>query len=90
MAIVTELQQGAEPTLYNIPDAELQKYKVKTAELTDEKKAQLFPNKATPTKEDAQGVMPGAVMAQGDVQAYSLCVCWVTDGDVVIWWYCDC
>jgi hypothetical protein len=88
MAIVSSVpERGGEASFYEIPDHELQKYALQTARLTDEKRSQLLAGKEKVSKEDAEGVMPAAVMG-GDVQAYGSDICWVRVGSVLYWWYC--
>ena len=75
-------------SLYDIPDAELAKFQLKSKPLDEESRAKLFPDKE-PTKDDAQGVVPVAASG-GDVQGFGtndICYIYDTAGDI-IWWYC--
>ncbi len=65
MAIVNKPDKEGRVTLYDIPDAELQRYAIPTDKL-----AQMFPMKDNPKREDAVSV--GTPPSGGaDVQAYS-------------------
>ncbi len=89
MAIVSSLpEQGGEATFYDIPENVLQQYALEKDQLTDDKKSEVFSGKSDVTKQDAQGVMPAAVMGGGDVQAYGSDICWVRYGRTIYWWYC--
>ncbi len=90
MAIVSSVPGGnGEAAFYEVPDQELQKYALRTDQLTDEKKSELFSGKEVWSRDDAEGVMPAAVMgAGGDVQAYGSDICWIRVGTTLYWWYC--
>ncbi len=88
MAIVSQIgQQGGEATFYDIPDDQLQQYRLEKAQLTDDKKSEVFSGRSDVSRQDAQGVMPAAAMG-GDVQAYGSDICWVRYGRTIYWWYC--
>jgi len=72
MAIVNKPGQEGSVTLYDIPDAELQKYAIPA-----DKAAKMFPKKSNPTRDDAVSV---GGPPEGDVQAYS--------GHNICWYYC--
>jgi len=88
MAILCGISESG-MALYDIPDAELAKFELKTRPLDGEAAAKLFPGKSEPTKDDAHGVVAVAA-AGGDVQGFGTNdICYVYDaaGDI-IWWYC--
>lgn len=80
MAVLSGVDETGAPALYDIPDAELSKYKLNLKPMTDEVRNRLFPGKETLSKEDAQGVVP-AGSSSSDVQGYAA-ICWyyVDDG----------
>lgn len=91
MAIVTAVSEAGEEVLYDIPDNELSKYKLNTAQLTDEARSRLFPGKDKLSKDDAHGVMATAPGAGGDVEGYAaICKYWIIMDDVYYWWYDYC
>ena len=91
MAIVTAVSEAGEEALYDIPDAELSKYKLNTAQMTDEARSRLFPGKDKLSKDDAQGVMATAPSAGGDVEGYAaICRYWIRRGDYIYYWYDYC
>lgn len=91
MAILTGVDETGTEAFYEIPDADLSKFQLKSAPLTDEARQRLFPGKDAPTKDDAHGVIPTAPSAGGDVEGFApLCIYWVTDGDEIIYWYDVC
>jgi hypothetical protein len=55
MAIVSVVHESGEQALYDIPDSELEKYRLKSAPMSEETRARLFPGKDKLTKEDAHG-----------------------------------
>lgn len=72
MAIVTSVPSGkeAQVTLYDIPDSELQKYKVEGSQA-----AQMYPDQGGVSSAKAKSVSPAPEMTS-DVQGYSdLCIC---------------
>lgn len=72
MAIVKGVSETGDPAFYDVPDAELAKYKLDAKPLTDEVKSKLFPDKEKPTKDDAQAVIPlGQAPSGGDVEGFS-------------------
>jgi hypothetical protein len=89
MAVVSGISQSGEQVLYDIPDCELEKYKLPTAPMTDADIAQLFPGKEGLTREDAHGFVQVGADASGDVTAYQpVCVYWYYDTfGVYHWWY---
>lgn len=92
MTILRGVDEAGETNFYDIPDAELSKYRVNSAPLTDEVKNRLFPGKDTLTKDDAQGVLPAGRVPGAEVEAYSsTCIYFIDDGNGnIIWWedYC--
>ena len=88
MAVVSRPDKENNVTLYDVPDAELEKYK-----LAPEKAAQMFPKKENKTRADAVAVAKAGTGA-GDVHGYSnqdICYAWECDGYgncVYVWWYC--
>jgi hypothetical protein len=91
MAILSGVSETGEEELYDVPDAELSKYTLKTVQLTDEIRTRLFPDKEKLTKDDAQGVMVTAPGAGAEVQGYAaICRYWITDGDNLVYWYDYC
>ena len=82
MAVVTGFGELGERVYYDVPDAELAKYKVKFKPLTDEVLNRLFPGKDKLTKDDAHGVVPAAFSSRGEVEGYgAMCMywCWCED-----------
>jgi hypothetical protein len=91
MAILSGVSETGEEELYDVPDGELAKYKLKTAQLTDEIRTRLFPGKDKLTKDDAQGVVVTAPGADAEVQGYAaICRYWINDGETLVWWYDYC
>ena len=91
MAILTAVSEAGEEVLYDIPDNELSKYKLNTAQLTDEARSRLFPGKGKLTKDDAQGVMATAPGAGSDVEGYAaICKYWIIADGVYYYWYDYC
>lgn len=91
MAVISAFSEAGEQSLYDIPDSELSKYKMKTAPMTDEVRGRLFPNKDELTKDDAHGVMVAAPSGDGDVQAFGgTCLYWYDDGTWTYTWYAAC
>lgn len=94
MAVLNGVDEAGAFTLYDVPDAELAKYKLSTKPLTDEIRNELFPGKDKLTKDDAQGVIQAGrgPSSGGDVEGYAAwCVYWIDDGyGNLIWWedYC--
>jgi hypothetical protein len=90
MAVLNGVDEAGAFTLYDVPDAELAKYKLNTKPLTDEIRNKLFPGKDAVTKDDAQGVIPAGRSSGGggDVEGYAAW-CWYYledgDGDWVYW-----
>ena len=88
MAIVSKPDQDNNVTLYDIPDAELEKYRIPT-----EKLAAMFPQKEDRSRSEAVAIA-AAGSQEGDVQAYSgqdICYAWECDARgkcVYVWWYC--
>lgn len=90
MAIVSAVNEDGEESLYDIPDSELAKYKLKSAPMTDEARARLFPNKDKLTKDDAHGVMVAAPDFRRDVEPYqAICRYWYIDSWGTYWWWYD-
>lgn len=97
MALVTSVAQQDKVELYDIPDADLQKYKV-----SGDKAASMFPEKEKPTgvssNEGAMGVTSienAEGLSSEDVQAYHrVCVCrQLYCNAYTCWWhyyYCWC
>ena len=85
MAIVSKPEKDNKVTLYDIPDAELAKYK-----LSADKATKMFPKKDKPSRNDAVGVVSPSAMS-GDVQAYSqdLCYGWYCIYDDYGNYYCE-
>lgn len=86
MAIVTSPPDAeGKITLYDIPDAELGRYRIDPS--AGEK---MFPKKESPTRADAVAVVQPK--SQGDVQGYagSVCYYWYCYGGYCWWewWYC--
>ena len=85
MALVTSIPQGNAPaTFYNIPDAELAKYKVEARQLPQDQAA-------GKSKADADGTLPASMVVGGDVQPYSADICFIYNrytGEILEWWYC--
>lgn len=79
MAIVGKPEGGNKISLYEIPDSDLDRYKIPS-----EKLAQMFPKKDKPSREDALLRIP--VSKGGEVEGYGggeqCCgwVCWTTEG----------
>jgi hypothetical protein len=91
MAILSGVDEAGTEAFYDIPDSDLSKYQLKTAQLSDEIRTRLFPGKDKPTKDDAQGVMATAPSASGEVEGYiATCVYWITDGGTLYYWYDYC
>jgi hypothetical protein len=88
MAIVSKPDKENNVSLYDVPDGELEKYKI-----PNDKLAEMFPKKENRSKDDAQAVAKAGSQG-GDVQAYSnqdVCYAWECDGYgncVYVWWYC--
>lgn len=87
MAIVNKPGKEGTITLYDIPDAELQKYAIPA-----DKAAQMFPKKSNPTKDDALSMTGPS--SESDVQAYgghhNICWYYCCDhhGCGWCWYYC--
>ncbi len=83
MAIVSKPDKDNKVTLYDIPDAELNKYKI-----APDKAAQMFPKKESKSRKDAVAV--SAASSGGDVQAYSqdTCCYWECYSDGSCVWVC--
>ncbi|MCC6175851.1 MAG: hypothetical protein IT305_29490 [Chloroflexi bacterium] len=91
MAIVSAVNESGEEQLYEIPDDVLATYRLQSAQMTDSVRSQVFPDKAELTKDDAQGVMPTAPSAGGDVEGYqAICRYWIRYGDTLYYWYDYC
>src|SRR5437764_11332986 len=79
MAIVSKPESGNKATLYDIPDSDLERYKI-----PGDKLAQMFPKKENWSRDDAVIRIP--VSKGGEVTAYNApeqcCgwVCWTTEG----------
>lgn len=88
MAIVSRPDRDNNVILYDIPDADLEKYRI-----APEKLATMFPKKENRSKDEAVAVAKAASTG-GDVQAYSnqdICYVWECDANgncVYVWWYC--
>ena len=86
MAIVSK-PDGENVTLYDIPDDQLEQYK-----LSPEKAAEMFPEKEGPG--EPMGSVQSANVSGGDVQAYGnhrICYAWRCNawGQCwYVWWYC--
>lgn len=93
MAVLTGVDASGGRVLYDIPDAELPKYKLNLKPLTDEVRNRLFPGRETLTKEDAHAVVPAAWTADGEVQGY-VAMCWYwcycEDADCPMYWEAPC
>ena len=87
MAIVSKPGKENSVTLYDVPDAELEKYRIPA-----EKLAQIFPKKQKRERSDAHGIASAA--AGSEVQGRSdheVCYKWECDGSghcEVVYWYC--
>ena len=87
MAIVSKPESGNKVTLYDIPDSDLERYKI-----PGDKLAQMFPKKESRGRDDA--VIRSSVAKGGDVSAYNapeICcgwVCWTTEGCHWECWEC--
>jgi hypothetical protein len=91
MAIVSGVDEVGEHAFYDIPDSDLSKYKLKTAQLTDEVRMRLFPDKDKLTKDDAHGVIPAAPSVGGEVEGYwAVCEYWYVEGGWYYYWYDYC
>ena len=88
MAIVSRPDRQNNVILYDIPEAELEKYRISM-----EKLANMFPIKENRSREDAVAVV-SAGSQNADVEAYSgqdICYAWECDANgkcVYVWWYC--
>jgi len=87
MAILNKPEKEGKITLYDIPDAELQKYAIPA-----DKAAKMFPTKESPTRDDALSITALSAV-EGDVQAYNspyicyyYCCNYYTCG--WCWYYC--
>lgn len=89
MAIVTATRSGQEAAFYNVPDDVLAKYKIEKSELKPDQMQKVI-GKAEASREDASGVMPAAQMTgdTGDVQGYSVWICYYETATTIYWWYC--
>ena len=93
MAIVRGVDESGEGAFYDVPDAELSKYKLKAKpfdSLSDDEKKRLLDGSTELTKDNAQGAIPiGARAGGGDVEGFSdTCWLYVEDlltGDWVYW-----
>ena len=88
MAIVTK-PEGDKVTLYDIPDDQLEQFKV-----APDKAAQMFPESGgAASASDAMGVIKSGGV-EGDVQAYANSnICWVLRCNAYgycwyVYWYC--
>lgn len=86
MAIVNKPDKEGTITLYDVPDAELQKYAIPA-----DKAAKMFPKKSNPTRDDALSVATASDDAE--VQAYgyhNICYYYCCDhhGCGWCWYYC--
>ena len=88
MAIVSKPGKENKVTLYDVPDAELEKYKIPAQKL-----AAMFPKKENRERSDAHAVAAPASGA-GEVQgrgSQDVCYAWECDGEgkcTYVWWYC--
>lgn len=88
MAIVSRPGEDNNVTLYDIPETELEKYRISADKL-----ARMFPVKENPTRDDAVAIA-SAGASGGDVEAYSgqdVCYAWQCDANgncQYVWWYC--
>lgn len=86
MAIVSTLpDEGEQPTFYDIPDAELQKFRPVEMQKVAASDA---------PRGGRQVEAPGALKVDDDVQAYGdTCICYIYDkvtNEVLYWYYCKC
>ena len=87
MAIVSK-PDGENVTLYDIPDDQLEQYKI-----SPEKAAEMFPEQEGAAGE-SMGTVKAANVGGGDVQAYSnsnICYAWRCNAwgrCWYVWWYC--
>jgi hypothetical protein len=88
MALVSRTDRNNRVSLYDIPEAELEKYSIPADKL-----AAMFPPKENRSRDDAHAIAAGGAQS-GDVQAYSgqdICYAWECDANgncVYVWWYC--
>ncbi|MGH3563799.1 MAG: hypothetical protein ACRDTN_18960 [Mycobacterium sp.] len=91
MAILSGVSDAGTETFYDVPDADLSKYELKSARLTDDVRGQLFPGKDKLTKDDAHGVIPAAPSAGADVEGYAAtCMYYQIIGGTLYYWYDYC
>ncbi|HEX8096876.1 MAG TPA: hypothetical protein VF507_02515 [Pyrinomonadaceae bacterium] len=88
MALVSRTDKDNNVALYDVPESELERYRIPPDRL-----AEMFPPKEGRSRADAMSVASAAA-GDGDVQAYSsqdVCYAWECDTQgkcVYVWWYC--